>query len=161
MDHKLPTIKIKGMEERKKQESNKGRILEFFDSHNIVYKEVADDHFLICWDKRIEIVLPGIVPEGDNSFKKVLRYEGVKTHFLANVYAAQKFTGLEPLFNQGQKMLNILKSMQEVRTDIAKVMGVKNPAHEVAKLRRKGHEISSVDKSAEGVRSYFYKQKTD
>jgi hypothetical protein len=41
-------------------------------------------------------------------------------------------------------MLNLLKELKDVSSEFARESGVKNPAHEVRILKKKGHIISTV-----------------
>ncbi len=132
-------------DEQIKRAKEKEKILLFFAEHNIICIEIDADFYIIGWDKQIAIVMISVLPKIQTNFRKLLSFHGIPTKHLTSVRSAQNLTGLAPMISQAKKMLKLLKGMKEVRSDLAKAEGIKNPGQQVKSLKKQGYIISIVD----------------
>ena len=132
------------IEEYQKKIELRSKILDFFADNKIICREIDPNYFLICWQQKTAIATIVVIPK-KRQFSHLLSLNGITLNHIGNIRSAKKLTGLEATLTQAAKLLKLLKSMKEVRSDFAKGEGIKNPAHEVSRLRRRGHDISIVD----------------
>ncbi len=119
------------------------QVIEFFAEHKIICKQIEPHFFVVCWQQQIHITTIAIVPK-KTEFRVHLSLNAIRLNHIGDLVAAKRFTGLEPIINQPQKMLKLLKSMKEVTSEFARESGIKNPAHEVRGLKKRGHIISTI-----------------
>ncbi len=119
------------------------QVIEFFAEHKIICKQIEPHFFVVCWQQQIHITTIAIVPK-KTEFRVHLSLNAIKLNHIGDLVAAKRFTGLEPIISQPQKMLMLLQSMKELTSEFARESGIKNPAHEVRSLKKKGHIISTV-----------------
>jgi hypothetical protein len=131
------------IEEYQKKLEKRTEIMEFFEDHKIICKEIEPHYFVVCWQQKIYITTLAVVPK-KSEFRVHLSLNAIKLNHIGDLVAAKRFTGLEPLLNQPQKMLLLLKSMKDVTSEFARESGIKNPAHEIKSLKKQGHIISII-----------------
>ena len=119
------------------------QVIEFFAEHKIICKQIEPHFFLVCWQQKTVITTIGVIPKR-GGFRALLSLNAIKLNHIADLVAAKRFTGLEPLLSQPQKMLMLLQSMKVLTSEFARESGVKNPAHEVRSLKKRGHIISTI-----------------
>jgi hypothetical protein len=119
------------------------QVMEFFAEHKIICKEIEPHYFVVCWQQKTHITTIAIIPK-KREFRVHLSLNAIKLNHIGDLVAAKRFTGLEPILSQPEKMLLLLKSMKEVNSEDARESGIKNPAHEVTSLKKKGHIISII-----------------
>ena len=144
------------IEEYLKKIELRGKIIDFFAEHKIICREIEPHYFVVCWQQKIHITTIAIVPK-KTEFRVHLSLNAIKLKHIGDLVAAKRFTGLEPIINQPQKMLKLLKSMKEVSSEFARESGIKNPAHEVRSLKKKGHIISTIpiERTYSGQKRYL------
>jgi len=132
------------------------QIIEFFAEHKIICKQIEPHYFIVCWQKKVHITTIAIVPK-KTEFRVHLSLNAIKLNHIADLVAAKRFTGLEPLLSQPQKMLMLLQDMKELTSEFARESGVKNPAHEVRSLKKQGHIISTIpiERTYSGQKRYL------
>ena len=132
------------IEEYLKKIELRGKIIDFFADNKIICREIEPNYYVLGWQQKITLATIVIIPK-KTQFRYLISLNGIPLNHVGNLRAAKKLTGLEASLTQAQKLLKLLKSMKEVRSDFAKGEGIKNPAHEISRLRRRGHDISIVD----------------
>ena len=131
------------LEEYNSKLEKRGKILDFFAEHKIICREIEPHYFIVCWQQKTVITTLGVIPKR-GEFRALLSLNAIKLNHISDLVAAKRFTGLEPLLSQPQKMLILLQSMKELTSEFARESGVKNPAHEVRSLKKRGHIISTI-----------------